>query len=201
MPESEHSNCSQPSLTIVREPKSGEGFLSWTCTVRYDKQEDDGTWKPFKDQIFAKATGDAGLVTLFPKIYTKTDDVKPEWKASSALRKKQLSSTLKGQARRVESVPGKTVEKGQRGLQTASLETQNCNYKTSRCSTVTTSSSEINTGDAALDSAHNYARATYEYYLKNHERDSIDDKGMTLVSRVHYGRNYNVSTFSKIILL
>jgi len=39
--------------------------------------------------------------------------------------------------------------------------------------------------------AHNYAYATYEYYKNNHGRDSIDNAGMKLISRVHYDRNYN----------
>jgi bacillolysin len=71
------------------------------------------------------------------------------------------------------------------------LETTDCGQKTRRCSTVSTSSNEISTGDAAIDAAHNYAIATYDYYFDNHGRDSIDDAGMTLVSRVHYSRNYN----------
>jgi Zn-dependent metalloprotease len=45
--------------------------------------------------------------------------------------------------------------------------------------------------DAAADAAHNYAIATYDYYFKYHDRDSIDGNGMTLRSRVHYGRNYD----------
>jgi vibriolysin len=71
------------------------------------------------------------------------------------------------------------------------LETKDCNQKTRRCRVVSTSSNAINTGDAAIDAAHNYAIATYDYYLNNHGRDSIDDAGLTLNSRVHYNRNYN----------
>ena len=72
-----------------------------------------------------------------------------------------------------------------------SLQTLDCNQRT-RCNTVvSTSSNAINTGDLAADSAHNYAIATYDYYAANHGRDSIDDAGMTLISRVHYNRNYN----------
>jgi len=70
------------------------------------------------------------------------------------------------------------------------LATYNCGSRT-RCSLVTTSPNPISTGDLAIDSAHNYAIATYNYYLTNHGRDSIDDAGMTLKSRVHYSTNYN----------
>ena len=71
------------------------------------------------------------------------------------------------------------------------LETTDCNQKTRRCRVVSTSSNPINTGDNAIDAAHNYAYATYDYYFNNHGRDSIDAGGMTLISRVHYDRNYN----------
>jgi vibriolysin len=72
-----------------------------------------------------------------------------------------------------------------------SLQTVDCNQKTRRCTEVSVSSNTINTGDAAIDAAHNYAIDTYDYYWSAHQRDSIDDSGMTLISRVHYDRNYN----------
>ncbi len=71
------------------------------------------------------------------------------------------------------------------------LETRDCNQKTRRCKVVSTSPDLITTGDNAIDAAHNYAIATYDYYFNNHGRDSIDDAGLTLNSRVHYNRNYN----------
>lgn len=73
-----------------------------------------------------------------------------------------------------------------------SLLTYDCNNSTSNCNSLASNSSNtINTGDAAIDAAHNFAIATYDYYLSNHGRDSIDDNGMTLRSRVHFGSNYN----------
>jgi bacillolysin len=74
---------------------------------------------------------------------------------------------------------------------TPSLNTKNCNQTTSSCSTVSTSSNDINTGDLAIDSAHNYARATHTYYDGAFGRNSINNSGMTLVSRVHYDYQYN----------
>jgi len=73
-----------------------------------------------------------------------------------------------------------------------SMETQDCNQSTAtNCPVVSNSAEIVNTGDKAIDSAHNYAIATYNYYSNNHGRDSIDDAGMTLITRVHYGSNYN----------
>lgn len=45
--------------------------------------------------------------------------------------------------------------------------------------------------DAAVNEAYDYAGATYDFYDKLFGRNSLDDKGMTLISSVHLGRNYN----------
>ena len=44
-------------------------------------------------------------------------------------------------------------------------------------------------GDSHEVAAHTYAGDTYDFYLAEHGRDSIDDAGMTMVSTVHYGFN------------
>lgn len=70
------------------------------------------------------------------------------------------------------------------------LETRNCNQGYVSCPVVSSSSYPIDTGDLSLDRAHNYAIATYDYFYNTFGRDSIDDAGMKLASRVHYGVNY-----------
>lgn len=91
----------------------------------------------------------------------------------------------------VDTTTGKIAARHPQIMYARSLRTQDCGQKTSRCKNISTSPDEINTGDQAVDDAHNYAFATYNYYSVNHSRDSIDGNGMTLISRVHYSRNYN----------
>lgn len=43
---------------------------------------------------------------------------------------------------------------------------------------------------AAVD-AHYNSEVVYDYYLEEHGRNSLDDKGMAIVSYVHYGEKYN----------
>jgi Zn-dependent metalloprotease len=45
--------------------------------------------------------------------------------------------------------------------------------------------------DPAVNEAYDYAGATYDFYNKLFNRNSLDDKGMTLISSVHLGQNYN----------
>lgn len=39
--------------------------------------------------------------------------------------------------------------------------------------------------------AHYNSEKVYQYFLKEHNRNSIDGKGMAIISSVHYGENYN----------
>ena len=41
-------------------------------------------------------------------------------------------------------------------------------------------------GDADVDNAHDYAGDTYDFFLSEHGRDSLDDAGMTLISTTDY---------------
>src|SRR6185503_9732882 len=45
--------------------------------------------------------------------------------------------------------------------------------------------------DSHVAAAHLYAGDTYDYYLNNHNRKSIDNADMTIVSTVHYDVNYD----------
>ena len=94
----------------------------------------------------------------------------------------------------VDAATGKVAARHPQFKYSLSLETYDCHQKKRNCTLVAQTPPDtipISTGDAAVDAAHNYAAATYYYYFDNHGRDSVDDNGLTLVSRVHYDRNYN----------
>jgi bacillolysin len=50
--------------------------------------------------------------------------------------------------------------------------------------------------DRAAVDAHYNSEKVYEYYLKEHGRNSLDGEGMAIVSRVHYGNNYNNASWN-----
>ncbi len=75
-----------------------------------------------------------------------------------------------------------------------SLETRNCMQTTAiaTCPIVSTSSDKIVlTSDLPVEAAHNFAIDTYNYYMQKHGRDSIDNRGMTITSLVHYDEKWN----------
>ncbi len=39
--------------------------------------------------------------------------------------------------------------------------------------------------------AHYNSETVYDYYLSEHDRNSLDDNGMAIISNVHFGENYN----------
>ncbi|MFN8066854.1 MAG: M4 family metallopeptidase [Vicinamibacterales bacterium] len=45
--------------------------------------------------------------------------------------------------------------------------------------------------DPAVNEAYDYSGLTYDFYLKLFNRNSLDDRGMTLISSVHVARKYN----------
>ncbi|MCL5498888.1 M4 family metallopeptidase [Escherichia coli] len=45
-------------------------------------------------------------------------------------------------------------------------------------------------GDVAVDEAWQYLGVTHDFFWKIYQRDSLDNKGLTLIGTVHYGREY-----------
>jgi len=45
--------------------------------------------------------------------------------------------------------------------------------------------------DKAVDEAYTYSGKVYDFYKKIFSRNSLDDQGMSLISSVHVGRNFN----------
>ncbi|MHC0038344.1 M4 family metallopeptidase [Pseudoneobacillus sp. C159] len=50
--------------------------------------------------------------------------------------------------------------------------------------------------DRALVDAHYNSEKVYEYFLKEHGRNSLDGEGMAIISRVHYGKDYNNASWN-----
>ena len=52
------------------------------------------------------------------------------------------------------------------------------------------SENSTNYGNIDIDNAHNFAGDTYDFYKNEHNRDSINNAGMALISKVHYSSGY-----------
>lgn len=76
-----------------------------------------------------------------------------------------------------------------------SLKTFNCKNSLQCTTVVSKSSKKISTGKKEVDDAHNHAVDTYNFYLENFGRDSLDNKGMAIVSNVNFDKKYNNAYF------
>lgn len=56
-------------------------------------------------------------------------------------------------------------------------------------------------GQGPAVDAHSNSKIVYEYFLENHGRNSLDDNGMAINSRVHYGREFNNAFWSNGIAM
>jgi len=72
----------------------------------------------------------------------------------------------------------------------AKIQTYNAQNNRSLPGTLIRSDDDPATGDRDVDDAHDFARAVYNYFLNTHNRESFDGQGATIVSTVHYGRNF-----------
>lgn len=50
--------------------------------------------------------------------------------------------------------------------------------------------------DRAAVDAHYNSEKVYEYYLNEHDRNSLDGEGMAIISKVHFGNNYNNASWN-----
>jgi len=61
----------------------------------------------------------------------------------------------------------------------------------SRPGTLVRHNDDAPSADDHINKAHANAEAVYQWYNAEFKRDSLDDKGLPLVSTVHYSKNYN----------
>jgi Zn-dependent metalloprotease len=74
--------------------------------------------------------------------------------------------------------------------------TYTANNNTLLPGTLKRSEGSTDIGDLPVDSAHNYAGTTYDYYNLEQGRDSYDALGATITSSAHYSTNYDNAFWS-----
>jgi bacillolysin len=163
-------------LAVVRSPESGYACFAWKALVKY--VEPDSRIKQDTIQhtlIFADAN--TGYPCALHPLATSSESIRLNLFDHKYQPQEEEDAGAPPTSRRLE--PG-----------TPSLETYNCFQGTECDFLVSDSSTEIHTGDLAINSAHNFAIATYNYFWDHFGRDSLDGNGVTLASRVHFDSNF-----------
>ncbi|CAB9526445.1 Extracellular elastase [Seminavis robusta] len=162
----------KPTLTVVRRPQDGSACVAFRRLYQYMAHDgNDSGLSVHADMIFADATSGPSSdgKGVFDGLFSEGVDanVKPMPKLCASL------PMILGS-----------------GIPT--METYDCQESYGdNCVLVSENPGPILTGDVALDAAHNNAYLTYQYFWDGFGRDSMDGAGMPLISRVHYGVDYN----------
>lgn len=88
---------------------------------------------------------------------------------------------------------GKYYMQDQTKAMTGQIKTYTANYAQTQPGTVVNNTTNTfnTTAFKAAVSAHDYASVVYDFYKNLFNRNSIDNNGMSIISTVHYGSNYN----------
>jgi Zn-dependent metalloprotease len=170
---------SAAKLSVVRDD-DGFACFAWKAVIRYtDEESQRGIKEVHEDYLYADAnTGRACAV--FPRIIGfggyNNDETTLTLQEEDEV---EIDTTISTPRRLAAGTP--------------LVRTYDCNENTSKlqCTLASSSSIPITSTDLPIQSAHNYAIATYNYYYQQFGRDSIDGLGMALKSYVHWGSNYN----------
>jgi bacillolysin len=169
-------------LTVVRNSMDGSACFAWKAPVQFvedvvvslDKDfqevvtkldEHSGKRKLRQDYVFANAQNGEPCA-IYPKVFGFDDGHSQEEEQEN------VGEIPSSRRLEVGDTPG-----------TPFIETYDCHQTTDEatCILVSNAATNLTTGDLAIDSAHNYAIATYKYYWDNFQRDSIDDAGMVSI--------------------
>jgi Zn-dependent metalloprotease len=163
-----------PSTRLVVLP-AGRGLLAWLVTLQVDDGSvATGNWQAFVDAASGR------LLSRYNQADTATGTGNSLYSGTVTIGTEQTGT-------------GFVMRDGARG----GLETRDMFNKTSGAGTIFTDADNV-WGDgtnadrqsAGVD-AHFGAAQTWDYYLNTFGRRGIDGNGFPLISRVHYGKDYN----------
>jgi Zn-dependent metalloprotease len=163
-----------PSARLVVLP-TGRGVLAWLVTIKVDDgSAATGNWQAFVDAASGR------LLSRYNQADSATGTGNSLYSGTVAIGTEQTAT-------------GFVMRDASRG----GLETRDMFDKTSGAGTIFTDADNV-WGDgtnadrqsAGVD-AHFGAAQTWDYYLNTFGRRGIDGNGFPLISRVHYGKDYN----------
>ncbi len=91
----------------------------------------------------------------------------------------------------VDATSGKVLESWSTMESALNRETYDAQSSQSRPGKIARREGDGPVGDTVINAAHDNSQAVYDFFKDNFGRDSIDNRGMKLISTVHYGTKYN----------
>lgn len=179
----------EPTTELVILPFEGENYTAYKVNVNFMGDE-PGNWFVFVDaktgQVIDKYNG-----------LMHADEMKTQNGAGKGVHgeHRQLHITLvKEQNAGTKFALADYSHENLEGIVT--YDAKNDNTSSNDTLYVGNSAAFIGDYDRALVDAHYNSEKVYDYYLNEHGRNSLDGEGMAIISKVHYGTNYNNASWN-----
>ncbi|WP_066070234.1 M4 family metallopeptidase [Neobacillus soli] len=167
-----------PTTELVVYPFEGENSLAYKVNVNFHGEE-PGNWYVFVDAKSGKVIDQYNAIMDADEIKTQTGTGTGVLGAHRLLHISQNKMPEQGTVFQLADYSHKNLS----GIFTYDA-------KTGSLFTSNSASFKKDYDRAAVD-AHYNSETVYHYYLDEHGRNSLDDKGMAINSYVHYGTDYN----------
>lgn len=179
----------EPSTELVVLPFEGEHYTAYKVNVNF-MGEEPGNWFVFVDANTGKVI----------------DQYNGLMHANEGKSQKGVGKGVHGEHRELHITQVKEPNSGTKfaladyshenlgGIET--YDAKNDNTSSNDTLYVGNSAAFIGDYDRALVDAHYNSEKVYEYFLNEHGRNSLDGEGMAIISKVHYGTNYNNASWN-----
>ncbi|MFB6804931.1 M4 family metallopeptidase [Peribacillus butanolivorans] len=179
----------EPTTELVVLPFEGENYTAYKVNVNF-MGDDPGNWFVFVDANTGKVIDKYNGLMHADEMKTQKGAGKGVHGEHRELHITQVKEPNSGTKFTLADYSHENLE----GIVT--YDAKNDNTSSNDTLYVGNSAAFIGDYDRALVDAHYNSEKVYEYYLNEHGRNSLDGEGMAIISKVHYGNNYNNASWN-----
>lgn len=179
----------EPTTELVVLPFEGENYTAYKVNVNF-MGDDPGNWFVFVDANTGKVIDKYNGLMHADEMKTQKGAGKGVHGDHRELHITQVKEPNSGTKFTLADYSHENLE----GIVT--YDAKNDNTSSNDTLYVGNSAAFIGDYDRALVDAHYNSEKVYEYYLNEHGRNSLDGEGMAIISKVHYGNNYNNASWN-----
>ena len=179
----------EPTTELVVYPFEGENHIAYKVNVNF-MGEDPGNWFVFVDAKSGEIIDQYNALMHADELKTQ----KGSGKGVHGAHRELHISRVKEEKSGTKFLLADYSHANLAGIET--YDAKNDNTSSNDTLYVGNSASFISDYDRAAVDAHYNSEKVYEYFLNEHGRNSLDGKGMAIISKVHYGNNYNNASWN-----
>lgn len=179
----------EPTTELVVYPFEGENHTAYKVNVNF-MGEEPGNWFVFVDAKSGEIIDQYNALMHANELRTQ----KGSGKGVHGAHRELHISRVKEEKSGTKFLLADYSHPNLAGIET--YDAKNDNTSSNDMLYVGNSASFISDYDRAAVDAHYNSEKVYEYFLNEHGRNSLDGKGMAIISKVHYGTNYNNASWN-----